>query len=793
MPTLEDIRARFTDQERNEWEIDRILVQELDEADPSRTRIAIDLRAGYSSMNIQMGAGCQGFVGPRYGKRTPLMEVLGALSAKLEGVPVERADLWGCRLRNEGLLTLLEMPWFQDVKLLNLGDNGLTKKGLDALFSSPVGRQLRRLCLAYNRVGGAIKGISGMEELDDLVLTYTNISGKALAKLGKAKLPSLTRLGLQAVTGSTTPEKLIMASKMGDPVKPVTIAPADLAAFLASPLAASLEWLALDNITLDPACAAAIGEAELPALNTLSLASTELGLAGLTALAGGQGLVALEELLLQGAVALHSQFDGTPNEPDAEYEAAFRALGQAGFARHLRSVILDTNAVGAPGVAGLLAGDLPALTDLGLAQTKLGDDGCRALVAARCPLTRLRLMGNRIGAAGIAALLEAPFAGRLIQLALHHNPIGDKGCSLLAKSERLGSMQRLALGGTGATDQTVEALVQGPVLGGLVLLNLFDNRISDQGALLLAQAKPAALEVLSMSRCGLTARGVEAISALPLKRVHLAEQDPNKLPPRFEGAPALVFEPLAQSPAKARTTPTPRKIASMYTSPNWVGISAHPGWALALIRKGSGYRTELVEVATRRVVKPDPPVQSSFFYFEFSPDGRWCALLGRYDGAFVVDTQTGASTRLGDCFRHQKGGIDWCGDRVVVLDCDTSSDWQGRLEVYAHDDERGWRREHQVSGFYTARDTLTPIADGRILAIGGSQGAFFVAVRGDQLRYLGQIPGRTVIPYQVGDRSYLAVQGHGYELTNIDQALDQAFAEGEQVTSIDLPKSSWPR
>lgn len=163
------------------------------------------------------------------------------------------------------------------------------------------------------------------------------------------------------------------------------------------------------------------------------------------------------------------------------------------------------------------------------------------------------------------------------------------------------------------------------------------------------------------------------------------------------------------------------------------------------------------------------------------------------DGAYVVDLETGSSTRLGDVLTHQKGGSNFCDGRVVILDCDTDGEWEGRLDVYGRGDDGQWRREHSVGGFWKARDEIISLAGDRLLAIKGSQGLFFCAVRGDQLRYLGQLP----IPYaeafddQQGRTIVRVHNRYSYHLTNLDEVLDAAFARGESPTSFDLPESAW--
>ncbi len=791
MPTLEEIRARFTDEQRRDWEVDRILVQEDDRTGGSR--FAVDLRAGYSAANIRMGAGSAGFVGPRYGKRTPVMEVFAGIGDAVADVVIERADLWGAALRNDKLVALLELPWFQGVRELNLGDNGLTKKGLDALFASAVGRGLRRLTLSYNRVGGAVAGVSGMAELTHLDLVYANVNGKALIKLGKAELPALTHLDLQAVSGSSTPNKLIMASKRADPIKDVTLAPADLAGFLGTPLAGRLEWLSLGSIAFTPELAAALGEAELPALEYLALPNTKLGNAGLVALAGGGGLTGLETLDLADALVPHYEPSGKRNEPAAESVAALRALGAASFAQHLSALVLDRTVVGAAGLTALLAGELPELTDLGLNTTQLDDETCRVLAGAQIPLTRLRMLSNKVTAAGIEALLEAPFADRLTQLALNHNPIRDAGCILLARSERLSSMARLAIGGTGATDDAVTALVEGPVLPHLVLLNLYDCRISDDAALLLAGARPPALAILAMGRCGLTRTGIEALEGLGLSRLHVEDQDPSNLPPKLIDNPGFVFEPLEVAPPRPKPRPVPAELRARHPHPNWTGFGSHPDWILVLHKLESGYRIGMAEAETLREVEPEPPVEGPYFSFDFSPDGRWCGVMAPYRGLYVIDTATGASTRLADSLEHQKAGLTWSGDRLVVMDCDTDGDWEGRVEVYAHRDGR-WEREHQLGGFWVTRDSIEGLAGGRVIAVASSRGPFLLlGVRGGELRYLGRLPVLRPRFYEADGRTLLTIRNHTYELTNIDAALDAAFADGASPERLDLPREVWPR
>jgi len=76
MSTRDAVLARFTDEQRHDWEIDRILLEEPDDdpgAPPGQTRLAIDLRAPGGGAHIR----------PQW-ERVPVMDVLTGLDDLLD-------------------------------------------------------------------------------------------------------------------------------------------------------------------------------------------------------------------------------------------------------------------------------------------------------------------------------------------------------------------------------------------------------------------------------------------------------------------------------------------------------------------------------------------------------------------------------------------------------------------------------------------------------------------------------------------------------------------------------------
>ncbi|EOD26952.1 hypothetical protein EMIHUDRAFT_236263 [Emiliania huxleyi CCMP1516] len=186
------------------------------------------------------------------------------------------------------------------------------------------------------------------------------------------------------------------------------------------------------------------------------------------------------------------------------YEAAFKE--QFGKATVLFYNNLGWGDAEAAQLAEVLAsGAAPRLETLYLGENKIGDEGCKALVAAlgkegAAPrLEKLDLNWNKIGDEGCKALAAAlgkeGAAPRLETLYLGENKIGDEGCKALAA----------ALGKEGAAPR-------------LETLYLYRNEIGDEGCKALAAAlgKEGAaprLETLSLHRNEIGDEGCKALAA----------------------------------------------------------------------------------------------------------------------------------------------------------------------------------------------------------------------------------------------------------------------------------------
>jgi len=169
----------------------------------------------------------------------------------------------------------------------------------------------------------------------------------------------------------------------------------------------------------------------------------------------------------------------------ARLHAQLRGGGETG----LRTLRLGGNRIGAAGAAAI-ARALGASTSLGtlsLADNRLGDAGGAAMAGAlrqNASLTSLHLGGCGVGPEGAAAIAAALVkSSSLEQLRLCRNPLGEEGATPLAaaltRNHRLRSLDLAATRlGDGAALRLGVAL---PLNHGLRCLQLNDNRLSDAG------------------------------------------------------------------------------------------------------------------------------------------------------------------------------------------------------------------------------------------------------------------------------------------------------------------------
>jgi uncharacterized protein (TIGR02996 family) len=143
-------------------------------------------------------------------------------------------------------------------------------------------------------------------------------------------------------------------------------------------------------------------------------------------------------------------------------------------------------------LAGLAAANLAAARDLSslrLVGDNLGDAGMAALCSAGMPsgLRSLLLTGNQIGPAGAAELANCRFLKEVSWLVLHDNPLMPEG--VIALAERGVCRPRdLRMTNTRAGDAGLAALAQSPLLSKVKELEFGSNRLTPSGVVALANS-----------------------------------------------------------------------------------------------------------------------------------------------------------------------------------------------------------------------------------------------------------------------------------------------------------------
>jgi uncharacterized protein (TIGR02996 family) len=141
----------------------------------------------------------------------------------------------------------------------------------------------------------------------------------------------------------------------------------------------------------------------------------------------------------------------------------------------LERLTLRGGPLGAAGARHLAAGGLPALRQLRLFGTKVGNAGTRALAESphRAELTHLELWANEVGDEGAIALANSPHLHNLRELHLGLNwHITDTGIAALAAVSSLARLESLDLCHAALGPAGVEALVTSPHLRRLTYLRV---------------------------------------------------------------------------------------------------------------------------------------------------------------------------------------------------------------------------------------------------------------------------------------------------------------------------------
>jgi Leucine-rich repeat (LRR) protein len=144
------------------------------------------------------------------------------------------------------------------------------------------------------------------------------------------------------------------------------------------------------------------------------------------------------------------------------------------------SLDINGNPVGAEGVDAIAQSPYAkGLQALWIDGVGAGDDGAKALAASRTVTVKELYIGfNNITQTGLASLVASEVMAKVEFLRLNYNPIGDCGAKALAQSTMLGNLQHLNLTGTKITDSGARALLGSTALRKLKFLDLSHNTIT---------------------------------------------------------------------------------------------------------------------------------------------------------------------------------------------------------------------------------------------------------------------------------------------------------------------------
>jgi uncharacterized protein (TIGR02996 family) len=243
----------------------------------------------------------------------------------------------------------------------------------------------------------------------------------------------------------------------------------------ASPYLARLTALRLTDLRTEH-LDTLLGSPHLVRLRSLAVEDSWIGVRGALRLSAWPGLAGLTSLSLA--------------RTDVTVAGVELVLGSRHLGR-LESLNLSEliNSWGKLGAALARCERLDGLRRLVFRSSAVRDDGLTDLAVAPWlgGLESLDLYWSLIGEAGIAALVRSPHLGNLRELNLNGGRPGPSGVRMLATGqwERL---VRLDLGFCDMGDEGAAALAQAPCLGNLRWLNLARNKLTDEGALHLSRS-----------------------------------------------------------------------------------------------------------------------------------------------------------------------------------------------------------------------------------------------------------------------------------------------------------------
>lgn len=252
-------------------------------------------------------------------------------------------------------------------------------------------------------------------------------------------------------------------------------------------------------------------------------------------------------LSLEEATAVAEAISANPLLKELDLEAS-----KIGPLRRLEPYLQPREGGGLPqleALAGGLRGS--SVTDLGLRDTYLGDEGVRALalVLRETSIKGLRLDLNGIEVVGAQALAAGLRFSSVTSLFLYHNHLGDEGAKAVAAALSETSIRHLGLGNNQIRVDGVRALVEGVKSSSVSHLNLCLNPVGDEAVKLLTFAETESrLEILGLDQTRIGDAGVRVLAA-SLRDSSVTELDLSGNYFREEGAQALL-EGLRGSPVQ---------------------------------------------------------------------------------------------------------------------------------------------------------------------------------------------------------------------------------------------------
>jgi uncharacterized protein (TIGR02996 family) len=212
---------------------------------------------------------------------------------------------------------------------------------------------------------------------------------------------------------------------------------------------------------------------------------------GATLIARCPHLTNLRELVLELSRLEFEPMDSRPREALLLAARGAEALSSSPWLANVRKLVLDGNRLGAKGVAALLDAPRWQLEELSLG-TNVLDEAAIMTIAKAASLARLRalsLAGNSVTPAAAASLAASPHLRRLTELSFEGAHLRSKGIAALLGAMGLESLTTLNLASTGLGDEGAQVVARSAKILQLRVLNLRKNQIGKKALAKLAMSE----------------------------------------------------------------------------------------------------------------------------------------------------------------------------------------------------------------------------------------------------------------------------------------------------------------